>query len=47
MSKTLSAKNIKKIKQDYKKRFANEIKISLKKKKEKTINMVVNVTKIS
>ena len=45
MSKTLSAK-YEENKARLQKRFAKEIKISLKKKKEKTINMVVNVTKI-
>ena len=35
-----------KIKKNYKKKFAKDIKIFLKKKKQKSSNMVVNVTKI-
>ena len=37
---------IKKIKKDYKKKLLENIKIYLKKKKKKSDNMVVNVTKI-
>ena len=47
MSKTLSAKYYQKIKKDYKKKLMRNINIFLKKKKEKSHNMVVNVTKIS
>ena len=37
----------KKIKKDYQKKLVKDIKIFLKKKKKKSSNMVVNVTKIS
>ena len=47
MSKTLQLNIIKKIKKVYKKKLAKDIKIFLKKKKKKSDNMVVNVTKIS
>ena len=47
MSKTLQLNIIKKIKKVYKKKLAKDIKIFLKKKKKKSGNMVVNVTKIS
>ena len=47
MSKTLSAKYCQKNKEKLQKRFVKYIKIFLKKKKEKSKNMVVNVTKIS
>ena len=47
MSKNSSANIIKKIKKDYKKNFAKDIKVFLKKKKGKRNNMVVNDTKIS
>ena len=47
MSKTLSAKYCQKNKEKLQKRFVKYIKIFLKKKKEKSKNMIVNVTKIS
>ena len=47
MFKTLSAKYCQKNKEKLQKRFVKYIKIFLKKKKEKSKNMIVNVTKIS
>ena len=47
MSKTLSAKYYKENKRKIKKKLMKDIKIFLKKKKKKSENMVVNVTKIS
>ena len=47
MSKTLSAKYCQENKEKLQKRFEKYIKIFLKKKKEKSKNMIVNVTKIS
>ena len=47
MSKTLSAKYCQENKEKQQKRFVKYIKIFLKKKKEKSKNMIVNVTKIS
>ena len=47
MSKNLSANIIKKIKKDYRKKLAKDIKIFLKKKKKKSNNMVGNVKKVS
>ena len=37
----------KKIKTDYKKKLLKDIKIFLKEEKKKSVNMVVNVTKVS
>ena len=47
MFKTLSAKYYKENKRKIKKKLMKDIKIFLKKKKKKSENMVVNVTKIS
>ena len=47
MPKIYQLKIINKIKKDYKRRLAKDIKIFLKKKKKKSDNMTVNVTKIS
>ena len=47
MFKTLSAKYYQENKERLQKKLAKDIKIFLKKKKKKSGNMVVNVTKIS
>ena len=47
MSKTLSAKYYQENEERLQKNLAKDIKIFLKKKKKKSVNMVVNVTKIS
>ena len=47
MSKNLSVKNYQENKKDYKKKLVNDTKIYLRKKKKKSNNIVVNVTKIS
>ena len=47
MSKTLSAKYYQENKERIQKKLAKDIKIFLKKKKKKSSNMAVNVTKIS
>ena len=47
MSKTLSAKHYQENKERLQKKLVKDIKIFLKKKKKKSDNMVVNVTKIS
>ena len=47
MSETLSAKYYQENKERLQKRLAKDIKIFLKKKKKKSGNMVVNITKIS
>ena len=47
MSKTLSAKYYQENKERLQKKLAKDIKIFLKKKREKSGKMVVNVTKIS
>ena len=47
MSKTISAKYYQENKERLQKKLAKDIKIFLKKKKEKTSDVAVNVTKIS
>ena len=46
MSKDSSAKYYQTIKKDYKKKLVKHIKVFLKKKKKKNVNMAVNNTKI-
>ena len=47
MSKNLSGKNYQETKERLQKKLMKDIKIFLKKKKKKSNNMVMNVTKIS
>ena len=47
MSENLSAKHFQENKERLRKKLVTDIKIFLKKKKKKSDNMVVNVTKIS